>query len=99
METGLRQKVAVVTGASSGIGAATAIAMGREGARVALTYKGNEGAAQQVADRVREAGGETLPIRLALENLDSIGAAIGEGTDRWGGIDVLGRDGGGGRRG
>jgi NAD(P)-dependent dehydrogenase (short-subunit alcohol dehydrogenase family) len=89
METGLRDKVAVVTGASSGIGAATAIAMGREGARVALTYKGNEGAAQEVAERVREAGGESLPIRLALEDPNSIGAAIGEVTDRWGGIDVL----------
>jgi NAD(P)-dependent dehydrogenase (short-subunit alcohol dehydrogenase family) len=89
METGLRDKVAVVTGAGSGIGAATAIALGGEGARVALTYNANADAAEEVTDRVRVAGGEALAIHLALEDPDSIAAAIGEVTDRWGGIDVL----------
>ena len=89
METGLKDKVAVVTGASSGIGAATATALGHEGARVALTYKGNPEGAEAASERVREVGGEALAVRLALEEPDSITAAIGEVVDRWGGIDVL----------
>jgi NAD(P)-dependent dehydrogenase (short-subunit alcohol dehydrogenase family) len=89
MDTGLANKVAVVTGASSGIGAATAAALGREGARVALTYRGNEAGAQVVAARVRDAGGEAMTVGLALEDTDSISTGIAEVIDRWGGIDVL----------
>src|SRR5215203_5009080 len=89
MDTGLASKVALVTGASSGIGAATATALGREGARVALTYRGNETAAQAVAARVRDAGGEAMAVGLALEDPDSISTAIAEVIDHWGGIDAL----------
>ena len=89
METGLRNKVAVVTGASGGIGGATAAALGREGARVALTYHGNEERARGVAEAVTAAGGEAITVRLALEDRDSIDAATGAVVDQWGGIDAL----------
>jgi NAD(P)-dependent dehydrogenase (short-subunit alcohol dehydrogenase family) len=89
METGLRDKVAVVTGASGGIGAATAVALGREKAWVALTYHGNEGEARRVAERVEDAGGKAMTVGLALEDRSSIDAAIETVVDQWGGIDVL----------
>src|SRR5215208_3665097 len=89
MDTGLKDKVAVVTGASSGIGAATAVALGREGARVALTYNSGADRAEQVAARVRDAGGEARTAPLALEDRDSIDAAIDQVVAAWGGIDVV----------
>jgi 3-oxoacyl-[acyl-carrier protein] reductase len=89
METGLKDKVALVTGGSSGIGAATAVALGREGARVALTYNRGEDRANEVAARVREGGGEARALRLVLEEPESIQAAIDGVIGAWGGIDVL----------
>ena len=57
MDTGLSDRVVLVTGASSGIGAATAAAFGAEGARVAITYHTNLIGAQATAQRVEAAGG------------------------------------------
>jgi NAD(P)-dependent dehydrogenase (short-subunit alcohol dehydrogenase family) len=89
MDTELKDKVALVTGASSGIGAATAVALGREGALVALTYNSNRNQANEVAGRVQKAGGKSVTGRLALEDPRSIRSAVDEVIDRWGGIDVL----------
>jgi NAD(P)-dependent dehydrogenase (short-subunit alcohol dehydrogenase family) len=56
----LKDKVAIVTGAGSGIGAATACAMSREGASVVVTDL-NEANATTVAERIRSAGGSAVP--------------------------------------
>lgn len=63
MRTDLRDKVVLVTGASSGIGRATAVAYGEEGARVAITYHSDEEGARDTARRVTEAGGTPLVVR------------------------------------
>jgi NAD(P)-dependent dehydrogenase (short-subunit alcohol dehydrogenase family) len=89
MKTGLKNKVALVTGGSSGIGAAAAEAFGREGARVAITYNSGRERAAQVADRVERSGGEAITVSLALDNERSIGAAVDAVVERWDGIDVL----------
>ena len=57
----LRGKLVLVTGASSGIGAATARALAREGARTVLVARGAE-ALERVADEIRRAGGEAHPV-------------------------------------
>ncbi|MDH6113758.1 NAD(P)-dependent dehydrogenase (short-subunit alcohol dehydrogenase family) [Kitasatospora sp. MAP12-15] len=89
MKTELRDKVVLVTGASSGIGRATAMAYAQEGARVAITYHGNREGAELTADRVKEAGGTPLVVRYDLADVRSIRDAVGEVGREWGGIDVL----------
>lgn len=89
MDTQLRGRVALVTGASSGIGAATARAYGREGARVALTFRSNREKALQVASDVEAEGGEAITVRLDLEDLSTVEHAVTAITNHWGGIDVL----------
>jgi len=89
METGLRGKVAVVTGASRGIGRAVAERLGREGARVALTYNADREAAEAVAASVGSGGGEAIALPLSLEDDASIEDAFAAIVERWGGVDAL----------
>lgn len=89
MDTELRDRVAFVTGGSSGIGRAIAVAFGREGAKVAVSYRSNRSAAEQTAAMVREAGGESLVVPYDLADNASIHAAVEETVERWGVINVL----------
>jgi len=89
MDTEPRDRVAFVTGSSSGIGRAIAVAFGREGAKVAVSYKSNRSAAEQTAAMVTEAGAESLVVPYDLADDASIRAAVGEIVRRWGTINVL----------
>ena len=89
MDTGLRGKIVFVTGGSSGIGRATAVAFGREGARVALSYRNDRAGAAETAGMVGEAGGEALTVRYDLADESSIRRAVEEVVERWGALHVL----------
>ena len=84
----LAGKLALVTGASRGIGAATAEALAREGAHVILVARTAK-ALEEVEDRIHQAGGSATIAPLDLtdgESVAKLGAAVAE---RWGALDAL----------
>jgi len=84
----LKDKLALVTGASRGIGAATAEALAREGAHVILTAR-TTGGLEEVENRIYGAGGSATIAPLDLVDGDSI-ARLGAGVqERWGTLDIL----------
>ena len=89
MDLGLRGSTVLVTGSSSGIGRATAIAFGREGANVAVTYHKNREGAEDTATMVREAGGRALVMYYDLADALAIEAAVRLIHDDWVALNVL----------
>src|SRR4051812_30804987 len=77
----------VVTGASAGIGRATAIEFARAGARVALLARGSEGL-EGARREVEAAGGSALPIVCDVADPDQVDAAASQVVTAWKGIDV-----------
>lgn len=84
----LKDQVAVVTGAGSGIGEASALAFAREGARVAVVDV-REDAAKATAERIEQAGGEALAIRADVARAADNEAIVGQTLARWGRLDVF----------
>ena len=84
----LKGAVAIVTGASSGIGRATALALGREGARVVLAARRKE-RLLAVAEEIRAAGGEALAIPTDVAEEAEVRALVDATVARWGRIDIL----------
>ncbi len=89
MDMELRGRAVLVTGGSSNIGAATAEAFGREGARVALTYHGRKEAADEVAGKVTAAGGEAYVVQFDLEDHEAPTRLVDDVVGHWGGLDVV----------
>jgi 3-oxoacyl-[acyl-carrier protein] reductase len=79
---------AVVTGASSGIGAAIAEAFGGEGATVMVTHRDSAEAASEVAERIARVGGRTLVAQADLGTRGACEALVAEAEERLGGLDV-----------
>ncbi|WP_120717145.1 SDR family oxidoreductase [Tsuneonella amylolytica] len=85
----LKGKVAIVTGADSGIGRATAILFAREGAKVAIAYLEEDDDAQFTADRVADEGSEAILHRGDLGDPDVGKALVDKTIEKWGKLDVL----------
>ena len=81
-------KVALVTGAGQGIGAAYAEALARDGAAVVIADL-NEEQAQATATRIRDAGGRAAAIRTDVSDPESAAAAVAFTTKEFGGLDCL----------
>lgn len=81
-------RVAIVTGAASGIGAATAMRFAREGAQVTVADRDRDGA-ERIAREIAERGGEALTIRADVSQAQDARRIADETMDAWGRIDVL----------
>ncbi|RZI65944.1 SDR family NAD(P)-dependent oxidoreductase [Variovorax guangxiensis] len=85
----LKDQTALVTGASTGIGAAVAIAYAARGMRVAVHYNQSAGPAQAVVDTIVEAGGDAFAIQCDVRDSGAIVRVVQETQERFGRIDVL----------
>lgn len=81
-------KVALITGAGSGIGWATALLFAREGARVACVDI-NEGAAKETAQQIEKAGGQALALRADVASAADCQAMVERTVATWGRLDIL----------
>jgi citronellol/citronellal dehydrogenase len=92
----LAGKVAIITGASRGLGEYCAVGYAREGAKVVIAARTETetdprlpGTIYHTAKLVEEAGGEALPVVCDVANMDSVEAMVAKVLARWGRIDIL----------
>ncbi|SEB26532.1 SDR family NAD(P)-dependent oxidoreductase [Variovorax sp. YR216] len=85
----LKNKTALVTGASTGIGAAVAVAYASRGMRVAVHYNSSADAAHQVVATIKAAGGEAFAVQADVRDSAAITRVAKEVNERLGSIDVL----------
>ena len=84
----VKDKVALVTGAGSGLGEAAAHCLAREGARVALLGH-TEDDLKQVAKDIKGEGGETLTVTADISDPEAMQKAVQQVIDRWGRLDIV----------
>lgn len=87
--TSLEGKVALVTGASRGIGASVACRLADAGAKVGINYHTNKRAAETVVDSIKALGGEALLVEADVSQEATAEAAVAAVTKGWGRIDIL----------
>ena len=85
----LKGKIALVTGASRGIGAEIAKALAAEGAQVIINYNGSRDKAQAVSDEIKAAGGEAEIYQCCISDYTACGEMIKELIEKYGRIDIL----------
>ncbi len=85
----LKGKVAIVTGASRGIGRATALALAAEGAQVVVNYASSSASADQVVAEIIGMGGDAIALAADVSKSDEVDALFAAAMEKWGRIDVL----------
>jgi 3-oxoacyl-[acyl-carrier protein] reductase len=89
MDLGLKDKVALVTGASSGLGFATALTLAQEGAKVVICGRSQERLDEAVAQIERETGIDILALACDVTKPDDIEQVVAFAAAQYGGLDIL----------
>lgn len=89
LNTDLHDRVALVTGASRGIGAAIALALAQAGAAVALNYRQRAAEAESIAGAIRARGGRAITVGADVSRSDAVAAMVARVKAELGAIDVL----------
>ncbi|WP_088105060.1 3-oxoacyl-[acyl-carrier-protein] reductase [Halalkalibacter urbisdiaboli] len=85
----LQGKVAIVTGASRGIGRATALELARNGANVVVNYAGSKDRAEQVVIEIKELGADAIAIQADVAKSEEVQALVKETIEAFGRVDIL----------
>jgi 3-oxoacyl-[acyl-carrier protein] reductase len=85
----LHGKVALVTGASSGIGRATAQALAKNGARVAINFLRNSAGADAARSQITEAGGSAIVVQADVTKLSEVRSLVQQTVAEFGPVDIL----------
>jgi 3-oxoacyl-[acyl-carrier protein] reductase len=88
-EAEMSDRVAIVTGASGGIGRAVAVRLAQEGMAVAVHYAGDRDRAQQTADEVVAAGGRASVVTADVADEDQVATMFDQAEAEFGGVDVV----------
>ncbi len=83
------RKVALVTGASRGLGRAVALRLARDGVRVAVNYRSRDEEASQVVDEIVKNGGTALPWKTDITDAQQVRSMIKGIVQEWGRLDIL----------
>ncbi len=85
----LKDKVAIVTGSSRGVGRAVALAFAEEGAKVVVNYSSSKGSADEVVDKIMELGSKAVAVKADVSKREEAENLIGSAIDTFGRIDIL----------
>jgi 2-hydroxycyclohexanecarboxyl-CoA dehydrogenase len=88
MDLGLKDRVALVTGAGRGVGRGVAMRLAAEGAKVVVNDF-HERRAERVAQEIREAGGQAVPVQADVTNLAQVRAMVAKAVETFGPVDIL----------
>lgn len=89
MNINLDGKVALISGASRGIGRGIALRMGRSGAKVAVNYRTHPDEAEEVAAEIRDAGSDALVYGADVSNRDAVDAMVAATVEQFGRLDIV----------
>lgn len=85
----LNGKVAIVTGASRGIGRQVAVQLAQSGAKVAVNYSSSQGKADEIVKRIEQFGGQAAAIQADVSKVSEVEALFSETIKRFGQVDIL----------
>jgi 3-oxoacyl-[acyl-carrier protein] reductase len=85
----LKEKVAIVTGASRGIGAAIASRLSADGAKIVVNYSRSEGPASELVETIKKAGGEAIAVRADLSKVEDVAPLFARTIEAFGRLDIL----------